>query len=155
MGTIQHKGATIMDQSQEKTFAAKHAADSAIDPDIQAAITKRVSNGEVPCAVAFDIARQLGVTPQAVGRTIDLLNFRLAKCQLGLFGYKPDKKIVRPAQTIDPQIEGLIRAALTDRRLPCRKAWEIASRLELRKMKVSSVCEALSIKIKPCQLGAF
>ena len=36
-----------------------------------------------------------------------------------------------------------------------KKAWEIAKRFEISKMKVSSVCEQLKIKIKPCQLGAF
>ena len=144
-----------MSQHQDKTFAAKHAPDTAIDKDLQAAIAKRVSTGEIPCAVVFDIVQQLEVTPDEIGKTLDLLNIRLTKCQLGLFGYQPNKKIAKPAETIEPQVEALIREALVDNCLSCRKAWEIAARLGRRKMIVSSTCEALSIKVKPCQLGAF
>ncbi len=144
-----------MSQNQEKSFAAKHVPDAAVDKDLQAAIAERVSTGEIPCAVAFDMVQQLKTTPAEIGKTIDLLNIRLAKCQLGLFGYQPDKKIVKPAETIEPQIEALIREALVDNCLSCQKAWEIAARLGRRKMIVSSTCEALSIKVKPCQLGAF
>ena len=144
-----------MNQNQEKSFAAKHPSATRIDPNIQAAVAKRVEGGEIPCAVAFDIVARLAVTPQALGRTIDLLNLRLSKCQLGLFGYQPHKKIVKPTEKVDPQVEAAIRAALVDDALPCQQAWEIATHHGLRKMAVSSICEALSIKIKPCQLGAF
>lgn len=149
------KGALSMNQHQEKTFAAKHGPNTSVNKELQTEITKRASNSEIPCAVAFDIAQQLGATPQETGTAIDLLNFRLTKCQLGLFGYQPDKKIVKPSETIESQVEALIREALVDNCLPCRKAWEIATRLNRRKLMVSSTCEALSIKIKPCQLGAF
>ena len=48
-----------------------------------------------------------------------------------------------------------IQEARVDGNLSCEKAWEIARRFDVSKMKVSSVCEQLKIKIKPCQLGAF
>lgn len=144
-----------MNQHQEKSFAAKHGPNTRVSKELRAAITKQVSNSEIPCAVAFDIAQQLGATPQETGTAIDMLNFRLIKCQLGLFGYLPDKKIVKPSATIEPQVEALVREALVEDCLSCRKAWEIASRLNRRKLNISSICEALSIKIKPCQLGAF
>jgi hypothetical protein len=44
---------------------------------------------------------------------------------------------------------------LVDGRLPCAEAWRIADERNLKKMDVSSAVEALEIKIKPCQLGAF
>jgi len=144
-----------MGQTKDKTFAAKHSSDAAIDGAIKAAIAKWVSAGKIPCAVAFDIAEQLAVAPAEVGKTVDLLNIRLTKCQLGLFGYQPEKKIVTPAESVLPELEGLLREAAEDHRLACRQAWEIAARLGLHKMVVSSACEALAIKIKPCQLGAF
>jgi hypothetical protein len=50
---------------------------------------------------------------------------------------------------------GAIKEALVDGKLSCESAWEIARRFDASKMKVSSVCEQLKIKIKPCQLGAF
>ena len=144
-----------MDPKTDKTFAAKHPSGSEIDPHIQAAIDQKTSAGNLPCAVAFDIADRLSATPEDVGKALDLMNIRLSKCQLGLFGYEPDKKIVKPSGTIAPQLETAIRNALVGNHLACIQAWEIASQLGLRKMAVSSACEALSIKIKPCQLGAF
>ena len=54
-----------------------------------------------------------------------------------------------------PEVAAAIRDALENDRLPCRAAWEIAERFGLRKMAVSGACEALGIKIKPCQMGAF
>ncbi len=56
---------------------------------------------------------------------------------------------------VDSALEGAIRAALQEGRLPCRSAWEIAERLRVPKMDVSSACEALGLKVRPCQLGAF
>jgi hypothetical protein len=90
-----------------------------------------------------------------VGQTADLLNFRLTKCQMGLFGYLPEKKIVTASDGVSKPLAEAIRGGLQQGRLPCQRAWEIAGRLNLSKMAVSSACEALGIKVKPCQLGAF
>jgi hypothetical protein len=83
------------------------------------------------------------------------LGIRLVKCQLGLFGYSPEKKIVQAAPAAEPAMETAIREKLENGRLTCRRAWEIAMAFQLPKMAVSAACEALQIKIKPCQLGAF
>jgi hypothetical protein len=136
-------------------FDHKHLPGSAPDPLIQEAIRQHASQDELPCAVAFQIAADLKVTPAAVGQTLDLMGCRLVKCQLGLFGYSPKKRIVKPQPPDAPEVAAAIQAALENERLPCRAAWEIAERFKLRKMAVSGACEALGIKIKPCQLGAF
>jgi hypothetical protein len=44
---------------------------------------------------------------------------------------------------------------MTDNRLPCLAAWEIAEKLGIKRLDVCAACEHLRIKIKPCQLGAF
>ncbi|KPJ78666.1 MAG: hypothetical protein AMJ54_02565 [Deltaproteobacteria bacterium SG8_13] len=143
--------------SKEKTtgFSTKHRPGLQPDPAIEKQLRERCQKGELPCAVAFDIAKRLDSSPAAVGQTADLMNYRLVKCQLGLFGYTPEKKIVRSAETVDEALTNALQKSLEDSRLPCASAWEIADRLQLRKMAVSSACEALGIKIKPCQLGAF
>jgi hypothetical protein len=105
--------------------------------------------------VAFKIAETLQVSPSDVGKTADLLEMTLVKCQLGLFGYKPNKKIVKAKAPENSDLEKAIRDALIDGKLPCRKAWDIARSQDLSKMAISAVCEHLKIKIKPCQLGAF
>jgi hypothetical protein len=90
-----------------------------------------------------------------VGKTADLMEYRLVKCQLGLFGYKPGSDILTPATPENPAVVEAIRNGLVDGRLPCKTAWKIAADHDVRKMTVSAACEALGIKIKPCQLGAF
>lgn len=125
--------------------------DSAITQEIKV----RLRKDALACAVAFDIAGKLGCTPGKVGRTADLLHIRLVKCQLGLFGYKPQKKIVDSRMPKEPALGEAIRDGLIDDRLPCKTAWRIAAQFGVPKMTVSSACEALGIKIKPCQLGAF
>ena len=78
-----------MSSSQKSDFTAKHTAGDRPDKKIAEAIKKRSKDNELPCAVAFAIAKEIGVSAEDVGKTVDLLNFRLVKCQLGLFGYTP------------------------------------------------------------------
>lgn len=118
-------------------------------------ILERAKNNELPCAAAFGLARRLYLSPVEVGRAADRLHVRLVKCQLGLFGYRPEKRIVRPAATVDPALADAIQKSLENGRLPCAAAWRLAERFQIGKMAVSAACETLGIKIKPCQLGAF
>jgi hypothetical protein len=144
-----------MKRQNGQKFANKHDSDAKIDERIKNALEQQTKNNEVPCAVAFKIAETLKVSPSDVGKTADLLEMTLVKCQLGLFGYKPNKKIVKPKAPENSDLEKAIRDALIDGKLPCRKAWDIARSQDLSKMAISAVCEHLKIKIKPCQLGAF
>ena len=144
-----------MAPGDDKQFSEKHGPDAKPDRSIRDLILKREQNGELPCAIAFEIAKDLGISPSEVGKNIDLLNLRLVKCQLGLFGYQPQKKIVKSVPTAAQGLKEAIREGLVEGRLPCEKAWDIASRLKVPKMKISGTCEAMGIKIKPCQLGAF
>ncbi len=138
-----------------KKFTEKHGPDAQPDPVIRDEILKYAKENELPCAVAFQIAEDSGLLPAEVGKTADLMNFRIVKCQLGLFGYKPESKIVTVQNNVSPELKAAISEAAIDGRLPCRSAWEIASCFNVRKMTVSGICEALNIKIKPCQIGAF
>ncbi|RJP94117.1 MAG: hypothetical protein C4518_04095 [Desulfobacteraceae bacterium] len=122
---------------------------------IEKMITSRAVNKALSCKAAFELAGELGVSPGAMGAAADKLDIHLLECQLGLFGYKPEKKIVKPLDAVDPALESAIRSALVNDRLPCRVAWEIAELFHVEKMTVSAACETLGIKIRPCQLGAF
>jgi len=136
-------------------FSQKHGSDAQVDPAIKAEIAKKARNGELTCAAAFQIAEALGTSPAEVGKALDLLEFRISKCQLGLFGYKPEKKVVKSEKNVSRQVEDAVRNGLVDGKLACSQAWGIARRLDVSKMSVSAACETLGIKIKPCQLGAF
>ena len=141
--------------SGSQKFSDKHGPAASVDESIKDKIVANAKAGELACAVAFKIVDEMKSTPAEVGKAVDLLDFRLVKCQLGLFGYKPEKKIVKAEFPEDPALENAIRKALTDEKLACRNAWDIARQFQIPKMAVSNACEALKIKIKPCQLGAF
>ena len=42
-------------------------------------------NGKLPCAVAFQIAKKLKVSPKQVGDAANKLNIKISSCQLGCF----------------------------------------------------------------------
>jgi hypothetical protein len=143
-----------MTHSDKGHYAAKHAPGRRPDEKISALVRLKVEEGKLPCADAERIGAELGATMAEVGRTLDLLEVRISRCQLGLF-YLQTGKIVRPEEKFTPELEKAIRGRLSDGRLPCADTWKIAAEISVPRLKVSSACEALKIRIKPCQLGAF
>jgi hypothetical protein len=133
----------------------KEPSDTQFNGDIIEAARMKSIDGKITCADACGIAAQLNATMREIGVTLDFLGIRITKCQLGLFGYAPRKMIAPAAETVAPELEEAIRKALADNYLSCAASWEIAGRLGMPRMNLSSACEALKIKIKPCQLGAF
>ena len=144
-----------MTHGDRGNYKAKHSSGSRLNQEIARALEKKTADGKITCADASNTAAELGVTMREVGVTIDLMEIELSKCQLGLFGYSPQKMAVKPAETVQADLEKAIRGALVNDRLPCATAWSIAKTFGIPKMAVSSACEALKIKVKPCQLGAF
>ena len=144
-----------MTLEKEKRFSAKHGSNAQIDPALKETLENRNQNGQVACAVAFQIAEETEAPPADIGKTMDLMELKLIKCQLGLFGYGPGKKAVTPKPPENQSMAEAIQSSLVDSQLSCQDAWDIARRLKVPKMAVSAACEALNIKIKPCQLGAF
>ena len=122
---------------------------------IQQAISQQAINQKLGCGAAFEIAAKLTVSPKAIGRALDQMDYRITHCQLGLFGHSPEKKIVTPEKAVDLRLKTVIEAAAEDGRLSCLKAWDIAAQLQIPKIAVSNACEGLGMRIKPCQLGAF
>jgi hypothetical protein len=136
-------------------FSKKHSSDRKVQEPVHTKVKTKVADGAMACAVAFEVAESLGVPPEEVGFTLDVLEVKVVKCQLGLFGYAPVKRIVKPAERVSPDLEKAIRGALVNGRLPCASAWALAEKRRLKKMEISSACETLGIKIGPCQLGTF
>jgi hypothetical protein len=136
-------------------YAEKHSGKRSVDPEVEAAIRQQAENGRMTCAQAHRLSKEFGTDPETIGFHLDMTETRLTHCQLGLFGYSPEKKIVQPAEAVGEALEHAIMAALADGKLPCKEAWAAAERLGFKKMEVSAACEALGIKVSPCQLGAF
>ncbi|MEA3341930.1 MAG: hypothetical protein U9R15_18360 [Chloroflexota bacterium] len=140
----------------EKTLSS----DFVVDETLAAAIRARLKEGKLPCASAFAIAREHGVTPLLVGQTADVLQIHLTRCQLGLFGYPGHAKgwtaAKIAARAIPEGLDEAIRAAVdSDGNFACVKAWEIAASFGIPKMQVAYVADHIGIRFSPCQLGAF
>ncbi len=137
-------------------YSKKHPDEKKVDPVIAKAVADKAKDKKITCAASFKIADACGTTAGEVGFTIDMLDIRIIRCQMGIFGYEPENKAVKPMDNVPEELENAIRDRLSkDKRLTCASAWEIAKAFNMPKMHVSSACEKLCIKIKPCQLGAF
>ena len=141
-------------------YGKKHSESTELDKRIAEAINARAEEARLPCTAASHIAEDLGVAMEEVGRAADLLEIKVNKCQLGLFGYGKTKnkkkgRIMEPAETVVPELEEAIRGALKGGSLPCASACEIASKHGISKLAVCAAADALKIMTNCCQLGAF
>ena len=144
-----------MTHADKGKYAQKHSQEIKVEDSLKQEVQQAAKENNVACKVAEEIAGRKEVALDDVGIALDILNINITECQLGLFGYKPQKKIVQPAREVAPDLKQAINNALSDGRLSCAASWAIAKQLNLSRMKVSAACEALQIRIKPCQLGAF
>ena len=145
-----------MTHRDEGHYAQKHGAHRELDQAVADALRKRLVAGKISCADAFHIAGEMRIEPSEVGRILDLMERKIVKCQLGLFGHDRGRHlIVEPAEAIPPELERALRSGLVNRRLPCATAWKTAARFNVPKMHITAACERLNLRICQCQLGAF
>ncbi len=134
----------------------KNVSDPGLNSLAEEKILARAEKNRLSCADSFRLANELSISKEEIGMFADCYDIRLEQCQLGLFGVGPGKKkAVEKLESVPEELEKLITDALDEGRLSCRDAWEIASRLNIGKMTVSSACDFLKVRIKTCRLGAF
>ncbi len=116
-----------MAHKDEGNCGAKHGGGEVdINPEIAELIWKRGTENSLDCANAHKIAAELDVPPADVGKTLDLMEWKITRCQLGLFGYEnPSKRI------------------------------KAAAELSVSRLEAACLCDALDLKIGRCQLGSF
>ncbi len=136
-------------------YSAKHPEGTVCDPDIAAAVYQKSENSRITCAAAHKIAEEKNMVPAEVGKTIDLLEYRLIECQLGLFGYYPRKKIIKAAESVPGWLEKEIQERQENGKISCVDCWRVARQHNLSRMTLAAACDTLNLKISPCQLGAF
>ena len=56
-----------------------------MNSDIETRLKAATVKGKLPCAAAFQLAKEFNVTPKQVGDMANKLNIRIATCQLGCF----------------------------------------------------------------------
>ena len=136
-------------------FFEKHPAGTKVPEDLKQEIFQQATDNNIACKAAEKIAQTENTPMSEIGVAIDMLNINIVQCQLGLFGYDGKKKLVQAAESILPELEKSITAALVNERLSCIAAWKIADKFQIKRADVCAACEKLKIKVKPCQLGAF
>lgn len=135
-------------------FAAKHK-DTQIKDVIAQKLRTLAHENSVECATAHRAGKALDTIPSEIGVQIDLLEYQIIKCQLGLFGYSDGEKRIDPDIEISTELNTRLDAENKDGRISCLECWTIAKDLKLKRLDIASACEKKSIRIKPCQLGAF
>ena len=144
-----------MTRKDAGAFASKRVGEETPDAWIAETVKARAVEGEFSCQQAEELAVGRSSEMEKIGVALDCMGIRINRCQLGLFGYGPQSRIVKPAADVPPELEAAIRQALVDERLSCIAAWVIAEVFGLPRMQVAAACETMKIKVKPCQLGAF
>jgi len=147
-----------MTHDKQGRYSQKESAAGEHDPSLVQAVERAAGPRGLSCAVAEELAADLGFPPNDVGAAADSREIKLVGCQLGLFGHETADgrhPAFGPAGPLAPEMERRLGEALVDGRLPCAAAWAIAADLGVERVEVARACEERGIKISSCQLGAF
>ncbi len=139
-------------------YALKHPPGTRPNEQITKAIREKSPGGTLACGMAEKISKELKVDMSEVGITADLLEMKIKKCQLGLFGWskKPNHgKEIRPADSVSVETKSALEEVAENGSVTCAALWVIADRLGAERKAVSAACDTLRLKIRVCQLGAF
>lgn len=133
-------------------YPAGETPDKAISAKLEAAAN---ADKRIACLAAHKIAQELNCPPLNVGQTADLIEVRINRCQLGLFGH--GKAAVTPLSKddIDIETQSIVESAVSNGKIACKECWRLADHLNLSRLEMGALCNALEIKVSPCQLGAF
>jgi len=122
---------------------------------VEGKVHDSLTNGYLPCVMAFTIAKDLGVPVVAVGQVADNIGHRITGCQIGCFKVEKtprddvrseqvDEKIIDEVETLDKRGE-----------LTCAAVFELANRHHLKPLVVADAANLKHLKIHNCQLGCF
>ena len=139
-------------------YSTKHRSGIIINKQVARMVREKSPGGEIACVTCEKISKELDVEISEVGITVDLLEIKIKKCQLALFGYskKPNHgKDIQAADSVSDEMKRAIEEAAENGKVTCAALWMIADRLGTKRKEVSAACETLKIKIRKCQLGTF
>ena len=125
--------------------------DQALVEEINASLTE----GRLPCPMAFKAARKLSIIPRTVGDKADELGIKVSNCQLGCFGKEKATHEELIDMQIAPAVAEAVNKSLVKGKIPCKTAWDIARKLKISRRKVGDTASKLDIRVFDCQLGCF
>lgn len=130
-----------------------------MDNKLHQAMLESLVDGQLPCNQAHAIAQKLDTEPLQVGFAANETDIRIARCQLGLFGYGPKAegkhKIVHPMDDVPERLAARLRAGADGENITCETVWEAADKLGYLRIEASSAVEAMGLRVSRCQLGCF
>jgi hypothetical protein len=147
-----------MTHKDAKKYALNHPPGIRPNEQIAKAIREKSSGGELTCGMGEKISKELKVDMSEVGITADLLEMKIKKCQLGLFGWgkKPNHgKDIQAADSTSVEMKSALEEVAENGVVTCAGVWVIADRLGIERKAASAACETLGLKIRVCQLGTF
>ena len=118
-------------------------------------INASLSEGKLPCPLAFKVADKLNIIPITVGKKTDEMGIKISDCQLGCFG---KGKVTREAlneMEITPSVTDAIQASLVNGKIPCKTSHDLSRTLKVSRKRVGDTASKLNIKVSDCQLGCF
>ncbi len=124
---------------------------------IAARLQPHLREGRLPCARAFDLARDWGIEPLELAQQGAEAGIRIGWCQLGLFTGATKGEKGWPAGPVEApsDVAAAVVAAAEEGRLPCARAWGLSKRLGLGRLDLGQFAESLGVRISRCQLGCF
>jgi len=133
------------------TATPENKKDTVLVEEIKASLTE----GRLPCPMAFKAARKLNIIPGTVGDKADELGIKVSNCQLGCFGTEKATHEELSDMQVAPAVAEAVNASLVKGKIPCKTAWDIARKLKISRRKVGDTASKLDIRVFDCQLGCF
>lgn len=116
-----------MTQQNQGHYAKKHTGkEILIEENFREHLLAEAKEGTITCVNALWIAEESGKGYQQTGIYLDLLEIRITECQLGLFGFMPEKRIVKKTEIIDPEMQQLIEKERKNGGVSCAFLLKIA-----------------------------
>ncbi len=140
---------------EDKGHYAKKHEDQTIDPNVKPLLEQKAENGTISCANVHSVAEKSGITPEKAGIQTDLLELRVVKCQLGLFGHPAEGTQPDPDVELSAELDQKLENSSENGRITCRDCWKIADGMKINRNRVGAACDKKNLKIKQCQIGAF
>ncbi len=139
-------------------YSGKQAPGTQLDANLADTIRARCPDDMLACGTAERISKDVRTEMSEVGVAADLLEMKIGRCQLGLFGWgsKPNHgKDIVAAESVTADMRNALVETAHNGKVTCEALWRIADQLGVGRKEVSAACDALGFKIGACQLGAF
>jgi hypothetical protein len=123
--------------------------------NLESKVRDSLTNGYLPCAIAFSIARDYGVPVVAVGQVADKIGHRITGCQIGCFKVEKTPRDDVTPERVDGEIVTAVEALEDRGKLTCAGVFELAGRFHVKPLAVADAANLKHLKIHSCQLGCF